>query len=136
MALRDCDPILVSKNKSRAIFIDRENKEEIKEFLYRSDKHRKKFKYIAELILSNIKNTDVYDKEDINDKCKDVTAMKFFKGGSNDRIYCKEVRSGEGCFVIIMAILHEKKKSQKNKSKENSKIEAIAGYDYSPKLKN
>ena len=135
MARRDCDPILVSKNKSRAIFIDRENKEEIKEFLYRSDKHKKKFEYIATLILSNIKNTDVYDKEDINDKCKDVTAMKFFKGGSNDRIYCKEVRSGEGCFVIIMAILHEKKKSQKNKSRENSKIEAIAGYDYSPKLK-
>lgn len=134
MASRECDQVLVSKDGSRAIFIDRGNKEEIREFLYRSDKHKKKFQYIAGLLLSNIKNTDVYDKEDINDKCKDITAMKFFKGGSNDRIYCKEVRSGEGCFIVVMAVLHEKKKSQKNTSKEKSKIEAIARYNYSPRL--
>ena len=77
---------------------------------------------------------DSYDKEDINQKCKDVTAMKFFKGGSNDRIYCKEIKSEKGRFIVIMAILHEKKKSQKNKAKEISKITAIANYAYAPKL--
>jgi hypothetical protein len=132
---RDCEQIKVSTDRTRAIFIDLENKKEILEYLRRSDRHRKKFEYIIGLILENIRNTEVYDKEDINDKCKDVTAMKFFKNGSNDRIYCKEVRSGQGCYIVIMGILHEKKKTQKNSAREIARINAIGGYEYLPILK-
>lgn len=58
--------------------------------------------------------------------------MKFFKGGSNDRLYCKEVSSDEGVFVVIASILHEKKKSQKNSNREIIKIENVGSYEYMP----
>jgi hypothetical protein len=132
---RNCEQIKVSADRTRAIFIDVENKKEILEYLRRSEKHRKKFEYIIGLVLENIRNTEVYDKEDINDKCKNVTAMKFFKNGSNDRIYCKEVRSDLGCYVVIMGILHEKKKTQKNSAREIARINAIGSYEYLPTLK-
>jgi hypothetical protein len=129
---RDC--VLIAKDKigKRAIFIDKENEDEILEYLYRSDKHNKKFAYIVQHILGGVRNTEIYDRENINDKCKDVTAMKFFKGGSNDRIYCKEISSEEGIFVVIASILHEKKKSQKNSNREITKIENVGAYEYAP----
>ena len=129
---RDCELIVPNKDGKRAIFIDTENKNEILEYLSRTDKHKKKFTYIAQHILEGIRNTEVYDKENINDKCKDVTAMKFFKGGSNDRLYCKEVSSDEGVFVVIASIIHEKKKSQKNSNREIIKIENVGSYEYTP----
>ena len=131
MAQRKSEQIACSKDGKRAIHIDSQNKTEILEYIQRSDKHKKKFDYIAGLILQGIKNTEVYDKENINSRCKDVTAMKFFKGGgSNDRIYCKEIHTEQGIFVIIAAILHEKKKSQKNSNREITLIEQVGTYDY------
>jgi hypothetical protein len=90
----------------------------------------KKFKFISEIILDGHRNTEVYDKEDINKKCKDVTAMKFFKGQENDRIYCKEIKSNTGTHIVGTAVLHERKKSDDLSSKEISIIKKIGGYDY------
>ena len=132
MAERACKPLIASPDGKRAIYIDTVNRAEILEYLNRSAKHRKKFQYIAQLILEGIRNTETYDRENINDRCKDVTAMKFFKGNSNDRIYCKEVRSPHGVFVVVAAVLHKKEKSQKNSAREISQIEKVASYDYSP----
>lgn len=87
----------------------------------RSDKHRKKFQYIVQHILEGKKNLEVYDKEDINDRCRDVTAMKLFKGGSNDRIYCKETKAGEGVFVVVTARLHEKRRLKKTQNAKSQK---------------
>ncbi|MGM0613241.1 MAG: hypothetical protein ACQESM_07005 [Bacteroidota bacterium] len=56
--------------------------------------------------------------------------MKFFKGQENDRIYCKEVKSREGTHIVITAVLHEKKKSEKLSSKEKNIIKKVGGYDY------
>lgn len=131
---RDCELIVLNDNGKRAIFIDTENKDEILEYLTRSDKHKKKFGHLSKHLLEGVRNTDIYDKEDINDKCKDVTAMKFFKGGTNDRIYCKEVSTDEGIFVVIASLLHEKKKSQKNSNREITKIEIVGSYEYTPTL--
>ena len=129
---RDCELMIVNEFGKRAIFIDTENKEQILEYLFRTDKHKKKFGYISKHVLDGLRNTEIYDKEEINDKCKNVTAMKFFKGGSNDRLYCKEVSTDEGVFVVITSILHEKKKSQKNSNRETTKIENVGMYEYSP----
>jgi hypothetical protein len=82
------------------------------------------------------KNTDLYDKEDINEKCKDVTTMKFFKGQENDRLYCKEQRTAEGIFIIVTAELHLRKKNTKLSNKEISIIEKIASYEYEIKRNN
>ena len=114
----------------KAIYIDIENEEEILAYLRKDSRHIKKFKFITEIILEGHKNADVYDKEDINEKCKDVTAMKFFKGQENDRIYCKEIKSNSGTHIIITAVLHEKKKSNNLSSKEIAIINKIGGYEY------
>lgn len=83
--------LIRSKDGKRAIHLDEENAAAIKAYLFSDERHTKKFKFISAIILEGHKNTAVYDKEAINKKCKDVTAMKFFKGQDNDRIYCKEI---------------------------------------------
>lgn len=51
---RDCELIVSNKDGKRAIFIDTENKNEILEYLFRTDKHKKKFTYIAKHILEGV----------------------------------------------------------------------------------
>jgi len=72
----------------------------------------------------------LYDKEDINEHCKDVTAMKFFKGQENARIYCKEMTTSKGTRVVIAAYLHANKKSHKNSEVERTIINKVGGYEY------
>jgi hypothetical protein len=75
-------------------------------------------------------NRQLYDKEEINEKCKGVTAMKFFKGQENDRLYCKEQSTHEGVFIIVAVNIYEKKKSQKLTKKEIPILEKIGQYEY------
>lgn len=114
----------------RSIYVDEENAAEIMAYLYQDDRHRKKFVFISDIIFGGHKNPDVYDKETISDKCKDVTAMKFFKGQENDRIYCKEIHTDKGLFVVIMAILYKKKKTTKLNREQKNLIEKVASYTY------
>lgn len=127
---RKCEHIISSDDGKRAIYIDSENKDEILAYLRQDERHKKKFKFITKIILEGHKNTEVYDKEAINDKCKDVTAMKFFKGQENDRIYCKEIKSDQGTLIVVTSVLHKRKKSQKLSSKEITIINKIGGYTY------
>lgn len=128
--MRTAKEIIKSKDGKRIICIDTDNWEAIFKYINQDDKHKKKFFYICGILLDGHRNSDVYDKEDINDKCKDVTAMKFFKGNSNDRIYCKEVSLEDKTFVIIACELFEKKKSQKNNKKNRPIIEQIGKTNY------
>ena len=129
-ALGKAKEIKKSKDGKRIICIDIDNWEAIFDYINQDDKHKKKFNYICGILLDGHKNTDVYDKEDINDKCKDVTAMKFFKGNTNDRIYCKEVSLEDKTFVIIACELFEKKKTKKNSKKNIPTIEKIGKTNY------
>lgn len=127
---RKCKYLIGSKDGKKAIYLDEENAEEILNYFNRDKRHNKKFKFISEIILDGHRNTEVYDKEEINDKCKDVTAMKFFKGQENDRIYCKEVHTPEGTFIVVAAILYEKKKTQELNQEQINLIEKVGGYNY------
>ncbi|MDP1844312.1 MAG: hypothetical protein Q8K64_12915 [Sediminibacterium sp.] len=127
---RKCKYLIGSKDGKRAIYLDEENKAEIWAYLTKDNRHKKKFKFISEIILDGHRNTDVYDKEEINNKCKDVTAMKFFKGQDNDRIYCKEIHSTEGTFIVVAAILYEKKKTTKLNQEQINIIEKVGSYNY------
>lgn len=126
--IRKCEHMLSTKDGKKAIYIDVENKNEILDYIRQDKRHLKKFKFITDIILSGLKNTKVYDKEDINEKCKDVTAMKFFKGQENDRIYCKEIKTETGTLIIVTSILHERKKDFS--AKEIAIINKVGGYDY------
>lgn len=56
--------------------------------------------------------------------------MKFFKGQENARIYCKETTTQTGTRVVIAAVLHSSKKSQKNTLVEKNIINRVGGYEY------
>ena len=125
---RKAIPIKSSIDGKRSIAIDESNSKEILDFLNEKNLS-KKFALICETILQGLRNTDLYDKEDINGKCKQITAMKF-KGKQNARLYCKELKSEDKVFIVIVSELLEKKKSQKNQQKEIGLIEKVATYEY------
>ena len=128
--MRIAREILKSKDGKRIICIDTDNWKAILDYINQDVKHKKKFEYICGVLLDGHRNTEIYDKENINEKCKDVTAMKFFKGQDNDRIYCKEMSLEDKTFVIIAAELFEKKKTQKNSKKNKPIIEKVGKYEY------
>lgn len=127
--MRVCEIIAMSADGRKAICIDKQNKASILAYVNQSPRHLKKWRHIVQLILEGHKNTDLYDKEDINEKCRGVTAMKFFKGQENDRLYCKE-QINDGLFIIVTAELYPKKKTQSISKKEIPVIEKIAAYEY------
>ena len=119
-----------SDDGRREIYVDQQNAEQILQYIQQDNRHKKKFNHIADLILDSLRNTGLYDKEEINQQAKGVTAMKFFKGQENDRIYCKEITKADKTFVVIMVALRLKKKSQKLTQKEKNIIENVASYEY------
>jgi hypothetical protein len=118
-----------SPDGKRSIAIDSLNAEHIYNTLQQNNLV-KKFDLICNTILNGIRNPDLYDKEDINDRCKKVTAMKF-KGKPNARIYCKEIKADDKTLIVICAEMLENKKNQKNQHREINLIEKVAGYEYS-----
>mgnify|MGYP001769229435 CR=1 FL=1 len=123
--------IKTSGDGKTKIAIDEKNFHQIYGYINRDARHKRKFNDICNIILSGLRNTDLYDKENINSRCNDVTAMKFFKGQENDRLYCKEIRNKqEKVFIVVTSELLEKKKNQKNKQREINVIEKVAGYEY------
>lgn len=128
--IRTAFKISVSQCGTRAIYVDAVNSEEILAFLKQDSRYRKKFLYIQKVILENHRMPQVYDKEEINDRCKGVTAMKMFKGQENARIYCKEIITEDKVFVVIASELLERKKSHKLTKKDKQLIEKVAKYEY------
>lgn len=122
--------IRCSDDGKRVLCIDVENSKAILDYISQSDKHKKKFNHIAGVILNGLRITDVYDKENVSKKAKKVTAMKFFKGNDNDRIYCKEMTLEDKTFVVIAAELVLKKKTQGINKKTKKLIERVGGYEY------
>jgi hypothetical protein len=127
---RKCFKLISSHDGKRAIYLDEENSEEILAYIRRDARHQNKFRDISNIILEGLRNPNLYDKEDIDSKSKRVTAMKFFKGQENDRIYCKEVHAGSGTHVVIAAILYEKKKTTKLTQKQKNIIQKVGGFIY------
>ena len=127
---RFCSIIRRSADGKKAICIDKENERSILDFINQSPRYLKKWRFITSLVLEGHRNTELYDKEDINGKAKDVTAMKFFKGQENARLYCKEKSTKDGLFIVVAVEVHERKKSTAVSKKEVTIIEKIAKYDY------
>ena len=119
-----------SSDGRKAICIDEDNASEILLYIEKDERHRKKFRFICDLILAGLRNTELYDKEDIALKSKRVTAMKFFKGQENDRIYCIEQRIDNKLYTIICVELVQRKKTKGISKKIKAIIENIAKYEY------
>lgn len=127
---RQAKIIRSSDDGKRHIAIDAVNYQKILDFIYKDERHKNKFIDVCNVILAGLRNPKLYDKENINAKCKNVTAMKFFKGQENARIYCQEVKQKDKFFIVVAVELLGRKKNQKNKQKEINLIEKVAGYEY------
>ena len=104
-----------SKNGRKHICIDEENANVILAYINADKRHKKKFNHITDLILSDLRNHDLYDKEEPNSKCrgKGVYGMKFFKGQENDRLYCKQFSNSDRQFFVVTSELFTGKKASK-----------------------
>lgn len=111
------------------IWIDSETFQEIFAYIGQDERHKNKFIDIANIILGNLNNRHLYRREDINKDAKDVTAMRFFVGQENDRIYCKETSRGD-IKIVIMSVLHLHKETNELSQEEINIINTIAKYEY------
>lgn len=130
MLKREAFVLRTSKDGKRAICIDDGNAEDILEYINRDPRHRKKFRFVVDIILGGMKNRELYDKEVLNKSSSKVTAMKFFKGQENDRIYCVEKRIDNKLYVVICSELYEKKKTKKADKRVRQIINRISKYEY------
>lgn len=128
---RKAELIKISQDGKKAFYLDAENSGEIMAFLKSDPANLKKFQTTLELILNHRAPRDLYDKENFEKGCEQVTAIKLFKGKKNPRIYCQQYSDGDlERFVIIGIELLEKKKSQKLTSTEKSIIRRVSKYEY------
>lgn len=121
--------LISNDENTRAIYVDLDNEKEILNYLNQDKKHKDKFRLISKIFLMGLKNPDQYDKENIDKKSQNVTAMKFFKKRDNDRIYCKEIEK-KNRKIIVMSELLLKKKNKKVKQREKNVIHKVGGYKY------
>lgn len=111
------------------IYVDAENADDIRQYFESDERHKKKMRFIFETLLRGFKNSDIYTREDFETGTENVTAMKFFKGQENDRIYCQENEIGDKR-IIILSELHKRKKSEKLSNKEKAIIRRVSKYEY------
>ncbi len=129
MAKRSLNLLLTSTKGDRFLYIDAGNQLEILNFLRQSPRYDDKFKYTIDIILNHQATKDIWEKEDVSDKARDVYAIKLFKGSDNARIYCKTYDREDG-FHIIMCEFLARKKSTKVKARNKKLIEKVGGYEY------
>lgn len=121
------------RNKNLEIWIDENNAYEIIELLFEKDSkgkylRQKRFKNALKVIHNFSYEKDLYDKENISDKTKNITAIKFKRHkGHNWRIYCKEFIHNGKKIVMITAV---DKDDQSIDKELKNKLEIIGGYEY------
>lgn len=114
--------------------VDKENFSEIVNFLTETDKNgklirKKKFARILREVLLGNYDDDLYGREEVSTKAKNVTAMKF-TGNNNYRIGCKEFFNGNKKVVMITSFHKKSTKGSKNSKREKAIYEAIGSYEY------
>lgn len=98
--------------------------------LFSSKQYEDKFEYISGRILEQqnmyYENFQrIFNKDGVK-----ISEMRFFPGGDNCRIYCKEQTIKGNQYCIIMAKLLPKKSSQKINKAIQQLIDSIKNYDY------
>lgn len=133
----DEDWKLISPEWTIKLYIDKENKEEIIDFLLTEESARKRLNNIFNIIFSGNYRDKLYRKENITKATKDITAMKFAfksnKGGKlNARIYCKEFFEDDKPKFkkIILLFFLRHKDEQKIPTKAKQKILEMNEFDY------
>jgi len=119
----------VSPDGRVIIAIDSLNLKEITSYIGQDHRHKDKFIDIANVILEGLNNRHLYKREKISSDINNVTAMRFFVGQENDRIYCQEM-SDESRKIIILGTLHLHKKCDELSQREIKEIKKLSRYEY------
>ena len=111
------------------LFVDCENKEEIFALMQNYMHRFRSSLYV--MILGNY-NNDLYGKENVSDKSRNMTAIKFKHGkNENPRIYCKEFFDSKiPNYKKVVMISSYNKKTDKIDKKLKNFIETINNYEY------
>ncbi|NOX87034.1 MAG: hypothetical protein GXO86_13925 [Chlorobi bacterium] len=112
-----------------SLFVDEENHAEILKIL---SENTDRFRRAVFELLQGRYNNELYGKEDISDKTKNITAFKFKKRrGTNYRIYCKEyIDDFSPNMKKVVMIQVYNKKTRKIDKKLKQLLESIAKYEY------
>ncbi|MEA3448455.1 MAG: hypothetical protein U9Q98_08425 [Bacteroidota bacterium] len=103
-----------------------ENAESILEYLQQDEKHKKKYRYIKNVILLGFSNTNIYRKV-IN--LNKLYEMRFFPNGDNDRIYCKQYEINNVIHIVMIELFLGKKTKKIDKRIKN-RLDIIKNYNY------
>ena len=136
--LRKCNKISLERFKIEfgikniydiSLFVDEKNKEEILNVLNRNSN---RFRRIVYELLQGKYNNDLYGKEEVSHKAKNITAFKFKRNrDTNYRIYCKEyIDELSPNIKKVVMIRAYNKKTQKIDKKIKLILESIANYKY------
>ena len=112
------------------IGIDSINMIEITQYIGQDGRHKEKFKDIINIILGGLSNRYLYRREKIDKHVNNVSAMRFFVGQENDRIYCQETSEGENRKIIILGILHLHKDTDELSAEQIKQITTLSNYQY------
>lgn len=112
-----------------SLYVDEENKTEILGIL---SENKDRFRRAVYELLQGRYNNELYGKEEVSNKTKNITAFKFKRRrGLNYRIYCKEYidEFSPNIKKVVMIIAHNKK-TQKIDKRLKRILETIAKYEY------
>jgi len=119
----------ISADGKTIIAVDSLTSEEILSYIRQDQRHKDKFKDIASVVLERLNNRHLYRREKISQKIKNVTAMRFFVGQENDRIYCQEMSEGDKK-IVVLGILLLHKTSETLSSRELKEITTLSSFKY------
>src|SRR6187397_973892 len=100
----------ISPHKKVIIGVDSATIKEITTYIGKSPRHKGKFIDVVNIILEEKHNRHLFKREKINEKIKNVWAMRLFVGQENDRIYCQEL-SYKSKKIFVLSVLHLHKTS-------------------------
>ena len=117
--------------KKVTLYVDTEFEDELFAFLgdKKNEKIKKKYRMIAELVVTGNANPSLYGHEQNSDKSKDVYAFKI-KINGNHRIYCKEFNDDSMNSKKIVLIEYKYKKTEGLNKELRNLVDKIGEYEY------
>lgn len=126
--MREVEKIYESSSGKVIIYVDKKELAKIEPFLKKISNFET-FVLFRQQVFENRRNKEIYKKENISTKCKNLYAIKFDSGrNQNDRIYCLEFHDGKR--RIVLSKLYVGKKTQKINKKLKASLEPICNRKY------
>ncbi len=112
------------------IGVDSINMLQITQYIGQDPRHKSKFIDILNILNDGLHNRHLYKREKINKDVNNVTAMRFFVGQDNDRIYCQESSEGDKRKIIILGVLSLHKETDELSPTQIKQITELSNYNY------